>query len=180
MKRAVVTLSCCLILALGAGWVEAQQQQPPSAAKKQRVRKAKRVRMAKKVWTNDDFPERRAPKAEPAPAKGEAEAQTPEAAKKKKEKEKEELLKKLGQEEGSARSNFRNLVQERDAIQAEITALEKKRASLTMQEAQVAVTAQIEQKKKDLAAAADRTSLTSLRIDEISRKKEALHPPKDE
>ena len=138
------------------------------------------MRIAKKLWTNDDFPERRAPKAEPAPAKAEGEAQTPEAATKETEKEKKELLKKLEQEEESARSSFRNLSEEQDAIQAEITALKKKRNSLTTQEAQAAVTAQIEQKKKDLALAAGRASFARTKVGVISRKKEALHPPKDE
>lgn len=64
MKHAWMTLAVGLILALGAGQIEAQQAPP---AKKAPTKK--RLRKAKKVWTNDDFPERPARKAEKAEKK---------------------------------------------------------------------------------------------------------------
>lgn len=182
MKRLAILAVCGVVLALCCGaWAEAQQ--PP--ARRQPVRKARRV------WTNDDFPERPAPKAEAPAAKAEAAGTKPAAAAATPEGEAKpaakasaagdgkpaESLDDLELAETNAVLKIGELQEQSRRLIEEKRALEEKRDNAVSSEDLFALKAQIEEKSKELAPISSQLFDTQSKLQEIRDKKAALQPP---
>ncbi len=173
MKRPWAVVTCGLLLALGAGWIEAQQAPP----RKQPPRKAK------KVWTNDDFPERPVLKAEPAPVKAEAAPAKPveaPAAESPAGPQPGESLDELERMEEDARRSLEELEAQRDAVLSEVKVLEEQRDTAATPQAQAPIIAQIREKQKQLDAMWVAIIQAQTKLAEIQKKKAVLQPPPEE
>ena len=169
MKQAWLILLCGLILALGAGGLEAQQAPPAkqTAAKK-------RPRKAKKVWTNDDFPERPAPKAEKAEK---AEKKTKPVAEEEKKVALKKGLEELDTRQARAQGDVDWLQSQRDGLRAEIRALEKKRDAAPTEREKVAIHAQVQGKRKELLMLEDQFLVGRTKVEQIKYDKKELLAP---
>ena len=161
MKQAWMTLVVGLILALGAGGLEAQEASPAK----------KRPRKAKKVWTNDDFPERPAPKPEKAEKKAEPVPEEEEKATLK------EALEELDSQQARAQSDVDWQQSRREELLAEIRALEKKRDAAPTQREQLAIHTQVQEKRKELLKVDDQAGMDRFKVQQIKYKKEELLAP---
>lgn len=169
MKRVFSGLMCGMLVA-GAVWLHAQQ---PAAAKPP-------ARKAKKVWTNEDFPDKTA-KAEP-PAKKEEAQEAPAKADEKPAPLPGENLAELELIAESMQREVDNLAAQHAALLEQVKALEEKRdASGSLQE-QAALNGEIQEKNKEVVRVFDQMGMTRHKLRGIQRKKAALlpePPPKD-
>ena len=171
MKQIWMTLVVGLILALGSSGLEAQQAPPAK-----RTTAKKRPRKAKKVWTNDDFPERPAPKAEKAEK---AEKKTEPLTEEEKKAAVNEKLEELDARKARAQGDVDLLQERREALLAEIRALEKKLAAKPDQRKQLAINVQVQEKRKQLLMVDDQLGLDRFKVQKVQYEKEELLAPYD-
>ncbi len=165
MRQAWVNLMIALILALGGSGVGAQQTTLAEAAKKKQPRKAK------KVWTNDDFPERPALREEIK-----AESGLKEEPVSKKEAALKEALEELDSREVRAQGEVDWLQGRREELLTGIRALEKRMSAASSQLEQLAINAQFEEKRKELLKLDNQLAMDRTKLGEIQRSKKELLP----
>ena len=153
-----VTLVCGLILALGAVGLEAQQAPP-----------------AKKVWTNNDFRKRPALKEEIRTESG-SNGESGDKPESKKEAALKEAFEELDAREARAQSGVDWLQRRREELLAEIHPIEKKRDAAPTQREQLAIHAQVGEKRKELLRLDHQLMMDRAKLGEIQRSKKGLLP----
>ncbi len=158
-----MTLVVGVILALGAGQTEAQQAPP---AKKTTAKK--RPRKARKVWTNDDFPERPAPKAE---------KKTKHVTEEEKKAAVNEKLEELDSQQARTQGEVDWQQSRRGELLVEIRALEKRISATSSQLEQLAINAELQEKRKELLKVDDQVGKDRFKVQQTKYDKQELLAP---
>lgn len=169
MKRACLLVGCLAASLFSASWLAGQQSRPPGPLAKK----------AKKVWTNDDFPERPAPKPQPAAEKAETAAKPAEAeaAGKADAAKAAGQLQDLDRTEASLEARLADLNTQRLALISDRWVIEERRNASRDPAPRASFEAQLKETQQKIDEVNARIDEANSRLAEIRRRKTPLQPP---